>query len=46
MYSEGKEQLVKISSYAGARKDYVQGGGGTIGLCCSGRAYSGQTVDI
>jgi rhamnose utilization protein RhaD (predicted bifunctional aldolase and dehydrogenase) len=28
MYSEGKEQLVKISSYAGARKDYVQGGGG------------------
>ena len=28
MYSEGKAQLVSISSYAGARKDYVQGGGG------------------
>lgn len=28
MYNEGKAQLVSISSYAGARKDYVQGGGG------------------
>lgn len=28
MYSEGKTQLKNISSYAGARKDYVQGGGG------------------
>ena len=28
MYSEGKAQLARISSYAGARKDYVQGGGG------------------
>lgn len=37
MYSEGKEQLVTISSYAGARKDYVQGGGGNTSVKFDGR---------
>jgi len=32
MYGEGKAQLVSISSYAGARKDYVQGGGGNTSV--------------
>jgi len=32
MYSIGKAQLVSISSYAGARKDYVQGGGGNTSV--------------
>jgi L-iditol 2-dehydrogenase len=48
MYSEGKEQLVKISSYAGARKDYVQGGGGTIGLFTLqwARIFGAKTVTV
>lgn len=32
MFSEGKTQLVSISSYAGDRKDYVQGGGGNTSV--------------
>jgi len=32
MYEEGKRQLVSISSYAGARADYVQGGGGNTSV--------------
>lgn len=32
MYSEAKKQMVDISSYAGRRKDYVQGGGGNTSV--------------
>ncbi len=32
MYDNGKKQLVSISSYAGARADYVQGGGGNTSV--------------
>ena len=32
MYEQGKKQLVNISSYAGARADYVQGGGGNTSV--------------
>jgi rhamnose utilization protein RhaD (predicted bifunctional aldolase and dehydrogenase) len=32
MFEEGKKQLVNISSYAGARPDYVQGGGGNTSV--------------
>jgi len=32
MYEDGKKQLVNISSYAGARADYVQGGGGNTSV--------------
>ena len=32
MYSNGKAQMVSISSYAGTRKDYVQGGGGNTSV--------------
>lgn len=37
MYREGKEELVRISSYAGARGDYVQGGGGNTSVKLDGR---------
>lgn len=32
MYEEWKTDIVSISSYAGARKDYVQGGGGNTSV--------------
>lgn len=32
MYSKEKTQMVNISSYAGSRKDYVQGGGGNTSV--------------
>lgn len=32
MHTEGKKDLVGISSYAGARRDYVQGGGGNTSM--------------
>ncbi len=32
MYEDGKRQLAEISSYAGARADYVQGGGGNTSV--------------
>jgi rhamnose utilization protein RhaD (predicted bifunctional aldolase and dehydrogenase) len=32
MYEEGKKQMAAISSYAGARADYVQGGGGNTSV--------------
>ena len=32
MYDDAKDMLVKISSYAGARPDYVQGGGGNTSV--------------
>lgn len=32
MYQTGKEQMKRISAYAGARADYVQGGGGNTSV--------------
>lgn len=32
MYAAGREQIKHISAYAGARKDYVQGGGGNTSV--------------
>jgi len=55
MYQDSKEMLRLISSYAGARADYVQGGGGNtsvkfddklMAIKASGYTLAGITLDV